>query len=502
METMGTMEQQNKPKNVVLEENTILFLGIALSYGVGFAIAFYENYVGITFLFIVAATLAVCGLFLKKSEIVWKTQNLYYVIPVVLLGISTMSTTNTVIVFFNTVGILMLLAAFMLQQVYGDNNWNLMRYIRNIILLYMSMLSKLGVPFLNFWKYIQGRRETKQKNPNTKYIIQGILMGIPMLFLVLMLLSSADAVFAECIGDGISFLWKNNIFHTNSKIRMILILIVSGFLAIYTFLSVLTSNNMSEQVKKKEKKNPITAITFITMITAMYLIFCMIQLIYLFGGKMTLPAGYTYASYARQGFFQLLFLCIFNLMLVLCCMTKYEMSKLLKIVLMVFSGCTYIMIASSAYRMMMYIDAFYLTFLRILVLWFLALLAVLMAGVMWNIRKENFSLFRYGMIVVTVFYLIFSFGHPDYWIAKYNLSMMEDEMNYADVSYLCSLSLDAAPALAECHPGHDHSDGKYWCEACELENYFEEVEDTEVNIRTFNLSKYQAVRKAEKYLGE
>ena len=217
---------------------------------------------------------------------------------------------------------------------------------------------------------------------------------------------------------------------------------------------------------------------------------------------MTLPAGYTYASYARQGFFQLLFLCIFNLMLVLCCMTKYEMSRLLRIVLLVFSGCTYMMIASSVYRMIMYIDAFYLTFLRILVLWFLALLAVLMAGVMGNIIKENFSLFRYGIVVVTVFYLVFSFGHPDYWIAKYNLAMMEDEMSYSDVSYLCSLSLDAAPAIAQCEPEHEHSDEKYWCVACKLEEYFEEVEDTELNIRTFNLSKYHAVKSAEKYLGE
>ena len=39
--------------------------------------------------------------------------------------------------------------------------------------------------------------------------------------------------------------------------------------------------------------------------------------VYLFGGLMQLPSGYTYARYAREGFFQLLFVCILNVIIVL-----------------------------------------------------------------------------------------------------------------------------------------------------------------------------------------
>jgi len=120
------------------------------------------------------------------------------------------------------------------------------------------------------------------------------------------------------------------------------------------------------------------------------------------------------------------------------------------------------------------------------------------------------------MVVVTVFYLVLSFSHFDYWIAKYNISRIGSEIAYEDVFYLCNLSLDAVPALKGLEPEHQHeeeyrgleensgSDEYYWeCPACKLENYLEQIEEnTDLNIRTFNLSKYQAAKAAEEYLGK
>lgn len=498
-----TMEQINKPENPVLEHNTIFFFVTALIYSICFAIAFYKNYVGLTFPLITIATLAVCGLFLKKSGIVWKTQNLYYIVPIVLLGISTIFTTNGFTVFFNTAGILLLITVFMMQQVYPDKKWNLGQYTCNLLFLYICMIPEIAAPFSNIGKYFRRKRVKEVKNTNTKYIVRGILIGFPMLIFVMALLNSADAVFSKYIGGGFRFICENILLSPN--IVLVAALMIIGFFGIYTFLSALTLNNMPEWGTKKAKKNPITAVTFTSMITAVYLIFCVIQIVFLFSGGMILPEGYTYAEYAHQGFFQLLFLCIFNLIMVLCCIAMFQMNRLLKTVLMVFSGCTYIMIASSAYRMILYISTYHLTFLRILVLWFLALLVFLMAGVIWNIQKESFPLFRYGIAVVTIFYMAFSFSHFDYWIAKYNISQMGNQMSCRDVSYLCSLSTDAVPALIELNLEHDHEgeyddwNERYWqCPACELENHLKWVkENADVGVRTFNFSKYQAVKAVE-----
>ena len=62
------------------------------------------------------------------------------------------------------------------------------------------------------------------------------------------------------------------------------------------------------------------------------------------------------------------------------------------------SLCTFIMIASSVMRMIIYIRYYYLTFLRIFVLWMLAVLFVMFIGVLINIYRESFPLFRYGVI--------------------------------------------------------------------------------------------------------
>lgn len=485
---METMEQKCKLENPVLEHNTIYFLTAALIYSVCFTIAFYKNYASVTFPLIIVGTLFLCGLFLKKSGIVWKTQNLYYVIPIVLLGISTMLTTNLFTIFFNTVGILLLITVFMVQQVYPKNQWKFGRYIGNILFLYLSMIPEIATPFSNLGKYIKRKRVIEQKNSNAKYIMTGIAIGFPMLIFVVILLNSADAIFSKYIGKGVQLLWNNIVVSPN--LFLVITLMLIGFFGIYTFLSALTLNNQPDSVREEKKKNPVIAITFTAMITAIYFIFSIIQIVFLFSGGLLLPEGYTYAEYAHQGFFQLLFLCIFNFVMVLCCMSMFEKNKWLKIILLIFSGCTYVMIASSAYRMILYISSYHLTFLRLLVLWFLALLVVLMAGVMWNIGKKEISMFRFSVVVVTVFYLALSFSHFDYWIAKYNIAQMENQMSYDDVYYLCNLSLDAAPELSKIDQKSDYNNM--------LKDYFKQIrEENQVTIRTFNLSKYQAIKAAD-----
>ena len=210
-----TMEQKIKPENPVLQHNTPFFLITALLYSVCFTIAFYKNYVGLTFPLITIATLIVCGLFLKKSDIVWKIEHLYYIMPIVLLGISTMLTTNEFIVFFNTVGILLLITVFMMQQVYAKNKWSLGQYICNMLFYYICMIPEVAAPFSNLGKYIRRKKVTEQKNTNTKYIVTGMLIGVPMLAFVLVLLSSADAIFSEYIGAGFRWLWKNIFISSN-----------------------------------------------------------------------------------------------------------------------------------------------------------------------------------------------------------------------------------------------------------------------------------------------
>lgn len=112
------------------------------------------------------------------------------------------------------------------------------------------------------------------------------------------------------------------------------------------------------------------------------------------------------------------------MVLVLFCISFFKDNIILKIILTIISGCTFVMIISSALRMFMYIERYNLTFLRIFVLWALAVIFLLMTGITIFIYKQNYPLFFYSVAIVTVFYIGLSFSHPDYWIARYNLNLV------------------------------------------------------------------------------
>lgn len=124
-------------------------------------------------------------------------------------------------------------------------------------------------------------------------------------------------------------------------------------------------------------------------------------------------------------------------MLVLVTLSFFRENTALKIMLTFLSACTYILIISSACRMFLYIQAYQLTRLRVLVLFALLVLAVLFAGVIRSIYQERFPMIHYSVAVVAVLYLVLSFSHMDAWIASYNIA-------HDQTSYLYELSTDAS----------------------------------------------------------
>ena len=193
--------EADQQKSPVMRENALFFLIMALIYSVCFAAAFYRNYIGITFPLITAATLAVCGLFLKKNNIAWKNSNWCYLAGCMLLGVSTFLTTNIFVIFFNTVGILLLITVFMLRQVYDDSRWRFGQYLVNMMFLYLNMIPEVASPFINLADYLKKKRQVRRKNKTVLYVLLGILIGFPMMILVIALLSSADQIFSNVVGE-------------------------------------------------------------------------------------------------------------------------------------------------------------------------------------------------------------------------------------------------------------------------------------------------------------
>lgn len=473
-----------------IKENFHIYGVAAFLYACLYAICMYKNGSGITYLLFVGGSIALICFCLKKLEIKLKKSSVLYFASMLLLSVSTFCTDDGRIIFFNKLGVFLLTISLLLGTVYNTKKWNLGKYFASICQVCVMAIGEIGRPFVDGIWYCKNKLD--KKNSKYLYVLLGLVITIPLFLIVFGLLTSADIVFRDMAETLLSYI---NI----ADIYLISLMVVFMFLASYGILVYLSRKTIKEEVTDSRKWEPLIGIPVASVLTIMYLLFSVVQIVYLFIGNMQLPEGYTYAEYAREGFFQLLAVSILNLVMVLVGLYFFKPNKALKGILIVMSACTFIMIASSAMRMIIYIQYYYLTFLRILVLWTLVVLALIFAGVVIYILNEKFPLFRYSMVVVTGLYLCLSFSHPDYLIAKVNLAGMEEDRSdffkgeaYDDYYFLSRLNADAAPLMLEWIEEHDNAlDGETQLYAKRyVENLNQRVGT--VGVRNFNVSRYLA----------
>lgn len=461
-------EKEKKPESAEetprnMRKKFSFFGPATMLYAAFYAFCMYRNGSGITYPFFLAGSFLYFIFSMKKLDITLKKGSVFYMGTMMLLAISTFCTDDGRIIALNKTGIFLLMISLLLNQFYHTEKWGLGKYLLSIMHLLFFSMGEVARPISDGREYF--KTHPRKDGKRVYYVLLGLVITVPIFVVVLALLSSADAVFRQVIEKPLSGIRFDNIFGVAFRVGF-------WYFAVYMILSNLCRGSMKEEVKDHRNGEPLLAITVTGMLSQLYLVFSGIQILYLFLGNMELPGGYTYAEYAREGFFQLLAVSVLNLIIVLFCMAYFRESKILKGILTVMSFCTFIMIASSAMRMIIYIRYYYLTFLRILVLWSLAVLALLFLGVVAQIYRNSFPLFRYGVTVVSVFYLALSFSHPDYWIAKVNIAnapqtmeqaaafwkgtgkwsvseedFFQSEKPYQDYRYLGDLCMDAAPVL-------------------------------------------------------
>ncbi len=501
---MNTTNVQEPPLVKMLRENYGYAARLCLLYGVIFAFCRYENPNGITEPLLMCAMMGISYLLIKRIGVEVKKGTAVYAAGMVLLGISTAMTCSGFLVFFNMLGSLLLFLTGMIHQFYEDEKWSVPVFIKNMTVICFTALGHVFRPFSHGYACLaEARGEAGEDKKNTAAAAgMGILIAAGLLLVVFPALVRSDMVFAGIFEDWFIDLELSAAFWVG-------FMIFAGFTASYAFLSALCSKSFEDEGRTGKQYHALTGITFTSILAGVYVLYAGIQIRYLFLRMGTLPEGVTYSSYAREGFFELLFVAIVNFILVLACAALFQESRLLSGILTVVCGCTFIMIASAAYRMAMYVQTYHLTLLRILVLWFLTVLAFIMGGVTVNIYRKDFPMFRYIAVVVGCGYILLSFAKPDRMTAEYNLRHWET-VSITDVQYmLYGLSDDAAPVIAGIEPA-EIEDGAYgggkegsgieyrFSRDMEIEdemrNYFYEIADRYkgIPVRELNLAKIQA----------
>jgi hypothetical protein len=191
------------------------------------------------------------------------------------------------------------------------------------------------------------------------------------------------------------------------------------------------------------------------LLNLLFAVFNAVQLTVLFGGyeKVLSQTGLTYAEYARQGFWQLLWATLLTLVVIALALHWAPRDgardrTLVRSVLGTLCLLTLVVVASALRRMDLYVDAYGLTRLRVSVaameLWLGLVLVLIMAAGLLGARRLHLP--RAVAVSAAVGVLAFGLLSPDGLVAERNVQRYE-RTGKIDIGYLDGLSADAVPAL-------------------------------------------------------
>lgn len=453
-------------------------------YALVFVFCMYENAGAITTSVWIASLIALVTYLRKSSGNELKKGSIFLAMVMMIISISCFYTANPYTLFANYTAEFLLLVTFVLLNYADISKWDIGKLLGEILAASVLSVKMIPAPFYDGNAFMKKRESSK--NRYIGKILLGLVLAIPVLVVLSALLSSADAVFGNMFSRFFS-----EIADLGNIVKVLFMLLL-GFFSSYCGMRYADMSGADIKVTNHRKREPVVPITVLSLVSILYLAFSVIQILYLFIGGFTLPQGVTYAEYARSGFFQLLFVSALNLIVVLI-MKKYILrSRILDALLLLICACTYIMIASSAIRMIMYIREYHLTYDRILVLVVLLTLAVLFAGVMIFVIKENFPFMHFAVAAVCLLYMVFAFANVDRIIASYNLNHISSDKYHHDMYYISELSADAAPVIAEYLENQSsdisRQDKTWYYDYCSKND----ITGNSVGIRGFNISRYIA----------
>ncbi|MBI5621779.1 DUF4173 domain-containing protein [Candidatus Falkowbacteria bacterium] len=424
--------------------------GVALLLGVLFDYFFYGKFLGIAFPLYVAliiTTFFVLILFCKQHlhpEALWLAP------PLLFFSIMVFVRTSEPLTLLNLFASLLLLI-LMAEVSIRDR-------LKNFSINdYLKALPQAGFHFIPpFFRTLSDllpfRKQSDGKNILSP-VIKGILMAIPVLIIFLLLFASADLIFQKYLSSFISF-----DFESETIFRVILVLLITcGFTGAYAYaLSQKSQGNATHPESAPGRFGHIESSILLGSVSGLFFIFILVQLTYLFGGESNISAqGFTYAEYARRGFFELIAVAILSFLLLLL-IEKYIVKKEaahsrgFKVLSGVLVIEVLIIMASAFTRLSLYENAYGLTTLRLYSHAFIILLAVVFCLLLYKIyRHGQDTVFALQLFIsLMLFLVVMNILNPDALIARRNIALFP-ATGILDTAYLSSLSDDALPVAIQ-----------------------------------------------------
>ena len=188
--------------------------------------------------------------------------------------------------------------------------------------------------------------------------------------------------------------------------------------------------NEQKEKNKVQKLDFIIVITVTSSLCVVYMIYCLSQLTYFISAfQGILPVDYTFAGYARKGFFECIPLGIINSLFIiaLSLFTKTEESKkksnLIKGYTSYLVAFTLFLVISAFSKIWLYISSYGITIMRVYVGWFLILGCVTLLLIGIKTYYSKFKLTKSLFIIFTIMFLGLNYANIDYRIAEYDAQL-------------------------------------------------------------------------------
>ncbi|MCL2873732.1 MAG: DUF4173 domain-containing protein [Defluviitaleaceae bacterium] len=356
-------------------------------------------------------------------------------------------------------------------------------FLLRLIEVIYNAFSKFPIPF-------RWGREAKIGNTSTiKRIMMGIAFSIPALIFLIIMLSRADMIFFRAVTNFLDVL--TGLVQFNVVWRILIGVFVGLYLFGIVYGILIHKDKEIVIVDKKIAGDCMVIGIILTSVLLVYTLFVAIQFRYLFAAPDNLPYGLTFVTYARRGFFELLFLTFVNIasILVAVWLTKSQSgrgAKFIKILCFYLCAVTVVLLVSSFYRMWLYGAGDGLTRLRLLVFGFLIFEGIGLIFTFFYIAKPKFNIVLVYGIIALSYYLLLNLVPIDRIIARDQINRYFT-IGGGGIPYTLTLSPDAAPEIVRLLQS-DNAQTQYAALA-----YFEAIE-TGRDWRQWNISINHALR--------
>lgn len=403
------------------------------------SILFFGKKYGLNVILFNVPLLIFIAYILKKNKKINNKRGLLFMIPILLLSISYLIYDN---MFFKIFNVLVIVLLFALTYLYTIKNTSrISEIILDIIKLIFMPLTYIG----RFYRVVITKINNILKlSDSNKSKVKSIIIVIPIVIVVLLLLTSADMIFNNIFSN--MFKFTKNISIGRIIGRTISILILFTYLgSSINYILFDYSKEKPESVKETKIDN-FTIKLLLSVLNIVYILFDFIQI-----RSLILHQGLSninYAEYARSGFFQLMFISVINIIIILISKKTKEDTKYNKVMSILMILLTFIIIVSSFLRMYMYEQAYGYTLLRLLVYVSLITETILLIPTLVYIINPKVKILNYYISIIVTVYTLLSLCPVDYFIAKNNINRYY-KTNKIDIDYLVNFSTDNIPLLCD-----------------------------------------------------